>query len=194
MIKNDTAIKAINEKIEKLSEIGNHSQFDIWKKATSSTLSNIYPDRDNSIISKFESIKSWVTVFSGSGDRTSEAKREAKDYLNSLISDIENFGLPHLVEKPHKESLSVNVHQHNEQNQSTQVSINFEYIIEVFKGELRTSEIEELKEILEADIEPKEKKKSFIDKIKSFGSDVASNILANILTNPMVYEQIGKML
>jgi hypothetical protein len=193
MIKTDTAIKAINAKIEKLSEIGNHSQFDNWKKATSSTLSNIYPNKDN-IISKFESIKSWVHVYSGSGDRTSEAKREAKEYLNSLISDIENFGIPHLVEKNNKDALSVNVHQHNEQNQSTQVSINFEYIVEVLKGELRTSEIEELKEILEANIELKEKKKSFMDKIKSFGSDVASNILANILTNPTVYEQIGKML
>jgi len=193
MIKTNTAIKAINEKIEKLSEIENHSQFDNWKKATSSTLSNIYPNKEN-IISKFESIKSWVSVFKGSGDRTSFAKIEAKEYLDSLISDIENFGLPHLLEKNQKEPLSVNVHQHNEQNQSTQVNINLEFIIEVIKGELRNSEIEELKEILEADMEQKEKKKSFVDKIKSFGSDVASNILANILTNPKVYEQLGKML
>ena len=193
MINNDTAIKAIRDKIEKLSAVVNHSQYDNWKKTTSSTLSNIYPNKEI-IISKFESIKSWVTVFNGSGDRTSHAKIEAKDYLDSLISDIENFGLPHLLEKNQKEPLSVNVHQHNEQNQSTQVNINFELIIEVIKGELRSSEIEELKEILGADIDPKIKKKNFIEKIKSFGSDVASNILANILTNPKVYEGINGML
>lgn len=193
MVTNDKAIKAITEKIDKLSEIYNKFQFDNWQKTTSSTLSNIYPNKEN-IITKFESIKSTMFVYRGNGDRTLEAKKEAKEYLESLISDINNFGLPHLIEKNTKEALSVNVHQHNEQNQSTHLSINFDYIVEVIKGELRNSEIEELKAILEADIEPKERRKSFIDKIKSFGSDVASNILANLLTNPKVYEQLGGML
>ena len=51
----------------------------------------------------------------------------------------------------------------------------------------------ELKAILESSDEPEKKTKRFIDKIKSFGSDVASNILANLLTNPKVYEQLGGM-
>lgn len=43
-------------------------------------------------------------------------------------------------------------------------------------------------------IELKEKKKKFFNKIKSFGADVSSNILVNLWTNPMIYEQLRKML
>jgi hypothetical protein len=191
MTKEETAILAINEKISKLSEIINHTQFENWKRTTSTTLSNIYAN-DGIRISKFESIMSKVRVISGNGERTPEAKIEAIEYLSSLISDIEKFGLPHLISK--HDALSINVHQHNEQNQSTQVSINFEYIVEILKGELRTSEIEELKEIIESEMEQKEKKKSFTDKIKSFGTDVSSNILASIFTNAQVYQKFGEFL
>ena len=34
---------------------------------------------------------------------------------------------------------------------------------------------------------PEEKKVKLIDKIKSFGSDIASNIVAGILTNPAIF-------
>ena len=54
--------------------------------------------------------------------------------------------------------------------------------------------LNQLKEILESNQEPKEKKKTFVEKMKSFGSDVASNILANLLTKLKVYEQMGGML
>lgn len=193
MTKEEIAIKAIRIKIELIDSLNNSNQFKNWQKTVSSTLTNIYTYRKD-VVDNFESIKSTKVVYSGSGDRTYEAKAEAKEFLESIIVDIEHFGLVELIEKNSKDTLSVNVNQHNEQNQSTLVSINLEYIIEVFKGELRTSEIDELKEILEANIDPKIKKKNFIEKIKSFGSDVASNILANILTNPKVYEGINGML
>lgn len=193
MITPENAVKAIKQKIEQLSNVGNYQQFNIWQKSTSSTLVNIYPNVESTILN-FESIKSWKAVLKGDGDRTYDAKREAIEFLSGLISDIEHFDLPHLAEKKPSDALSVNVHQHNEQNQTTQISVNLEYIVEILKGELRTSEIEELKEILDSSDEPKVKKRDFIQKIKSFGSDVASNILANLLTNPQVYEQLGGML
>lgn len=193
MTREEIAIKAIRDKIELINSLSNSYQFKNWQKTVSSTLTNIYTHRKD-VVDNFESIKSTKVVYSGSNDRTYEAKVEVKEFLESIISDIQHFGIVQFIEDNIKDTISVNVNQHNEQNQSTQVSINLEYIIEVLKGELRTSEIDELKEILDADMEMKEKKKSFVDKIKSFGSDVASNILANILTNPMVYEQIGKMI
>ncbi|SFE90239.1 hypothetical protein [Flavobacterium xueshanense] len=188
MITDEKAIEALQKRLEALNKISESQRFNEWKTRTLQTLAHIYGEKHTSY-SALKGIHSFQY-----SDRTADAKSEASELLNGLISDIENFGLPHLTEKNNTDALSFNVHQHNEQNQSTQVSINFEFIVEVLKGELRTSEIDELKEILEADIESKEKKKSFMEKIKSFGSDVASNILANILTNPQVYEQIGKML
>lgn len=59
---------------------------------------------------------------------------------------------------------------------------------------MKGGQVKELKAILDGDEEPEKKKKSFFEKIKSFGSDVSSNILANVLTNPDVYTNIGGML
>lgn len=193
MIKPESAITAINKKIEELTSISNPSDFRIWQKVAISTLLNIYPNNSD-LKSKFEGISPTKKTMGGYDDVTANAKKEATSILKSLISDIEDFGLPQLNPVNKNDKVSVIVNQHNSQNQSTSVSINIDFIIEILKGELRSSEIDEVKEILESDIEPKEKKKKFIDKIKSFGSDVASNILANLLTNPQVYEQIGKIL
>jgi hypothetical protein len=191
MVNEEVAIKAINSKLKQLENVTGYQEYNNWKKITSTTLSNIYTNKVD-LIQKFESIKAWVTVMSGSGDRTHHAKREAEVFLKSIISDIEHFGVPKIIESKQGEKLSVNVNQQNTQSQSTSVNINF--ILDVLKGELRNSEIEEVKEILESHDETKVKKKKFIEKIKSFGSDVASNILANILTNPTIFEQLGKML
>lgn len=191
MITEDKAIEAINSKIESLKNVQMDGQFYTWRKATIGTLERVVP-YNRTIFKNLDSI-SISTPFGG--DFTARGKQDALTLLENLITDINNFGL----EKPEKSDtdsnkLSVNINQHNNQNQSTSISITIDFIIDVLKGELRNSEIEEVKEILESEDEPKEKKKRFIEKIKSFGSDVASNILANLLTNPQVYEQIGKIL
>ena len=193
MIKPESAIDALNKKVGELSDINDKDAFNIWQKSTSSTLQNIYPSNED-IKRKFEDISAIHRTLRSVDDVTHKAKKEANSYLQSLISDVHHFGLPHLNTVSKSDKVSVIVTQENNQNQSTSISINIDFIIDVLKGELRTSEIEEVKEILESDDEPKEKKKKFIDKIKTFGNDVASNILANILTNPQVYEQIGKIL
>jgi len=193
MIRPESAISALNKKVEELSDINNREEFNIWQKATSSTLQNIYPNNED-IKRKFEDISAIHRTLRSVDDVTYKAKKEASSILKSLITDIEDFGLAHLNQTKKDENFSVVVNQQNHQNQSTSVSINLSFIIEVLKGELRNSEIEEVKEILESEEEPKEKKRKFIDKIKSFGNDVASNILANILTNPEVYSSLNQLL
>lgn len=191
MITEDKAIEAINDKIESLKKVQMDGQFYTWRKATIGTLKRVVP-YNRTIFKNLESI-SISTPFGG--DFTARGKQDALTLLENLITDINNFGL----EKPEKSDtdsnkLSVNINQHNNQNQSTSISINVNFIIDVLKGELRASEIEEVKEILESEEEPKEKKRKFIDKIKSFGNDVASNILANILTNTEVYSALNQLL
>ena len=46
---------------------------------------------------------------------------------------------------------------------------------------------EEIKEIITNEPNPIQAKTKLIDKIKSFGSDVTSNIIANIITNPAIW-------
>ena len=191
MITAEKAIEAIKEKITSLGLITHYDQFYPWKKSMIGTLKRIVPNNE-AIIEHLEEIES--TSMYG-GDYTKSAKRDSQQILESLIKDIERFGLEELKDNNNDSGVvKVNVHQNNEQTQTTKVQVKIDLIVDVLKGELRASEIEQLKEILESSDEPKEKKKKFMDKIKSFGSDVASNILANILTNPQVYEQIGGML
>ncbi len=61
-------------------------------------------------------------------------------------------------------------------------------IIESVKDEITGKELKELKELLkEFESEPIKTKTKLIDKIKGFGTDVLSNMIANILTNPIIY-------
>jgi hypothetical protein len=193
MITVDKAIKAVKEKIELISKIRDYREFDTWQNMTSVTLTNIYPEKKD-VVEKFHSIVSKQFEYKGNGDRTPTAKREAQEYLENIIKDLENFGVPVSIKPSEDKSVKLHVNQSSNQTQTTSVSVGIELIFDVIKGELRNSEIEQLKEILDSKEDVKTKKKNFIEKIKSFGSDVSSNILANLLTNPQVYEQLNQML
>lgn len=192
MITKETAIEAIQEKLQDLSRVNNSSAFYTWKKTTIATLKRIVP-HNVTIFQNLQEID--ATFLYTAADNTPAAKAESKIILEQLIKDIERFGLetePVLNSSTEKIALSVN--QFNTQNQTTNISISLDSLIEILKEELRSSEIEELKEILESKDEPKIKKKNFMDKIKSFGSDVASNILANLLTNTQVFDKLNHIL
>ena len=185
MITPEKAIEALQNRLEALNNVSNAQKFSEWKTRTMQTLAHLYGE-NHTCYSALNEIYAYNYV-----DRTDNAKSEANELLSGLIEDLRNFGFPKINESTNK-GVNVLVNQHN--NQTTTVSLDLNIFLNIIKGELRNSEIEELKEILEADMEPKEKKKTFMDKIKSFGSDVASNILANLLTNPKVDEQLDGML
>jgi hypothetical protein len=191
MITPEKAIEAIREKIVEIESIQYYDQFYPWKKATIGTLKRVVPN-NKSIIEHLSDIESLGNY---GGDQKESAKRDSKHILESLIKDIERFGLEEpLQEIKTKEVIKVDVNQYNHQNQSTNISIQLDFLVEILKDELKGGQLKELKGILESSDEPEEKTKRFINKIKSFGSDVASNILANLLTNPQVYEQLGGLL
>ena len=74
----------------------------------------------------------------------------------------------------------------NNQTVSQQVTLNI--FLEAIKDELTGKQVKELKEIMkDYESEPEMTKTKIIDKIKSFGGDVLSNIVANILTSPSIY-------
>jgi hypothetical protein len=185
----EKVITSIRTKLSELDSVRNSTEFFNWNLSMVSKLEIICPN--NSIV---QSVKK-INAVGWDYDNTPNAKEAAKTLLTGLIQDINDFGLEYLNPKQSiDKGLNLSVNQSNQQNQTTTVNINLEFIVDILKGELRTSEIEELKEILDSTDEPKVKKKNFIAKIKSFGSDVASNILANLLANPQVYEQLGQIL
>jgi hypothetical protein len=189
----ETAIKAISEKLLLLKDINNYKKFMNWQTTVVGTLSNIYTASDKRVES-FQRISSYAVYFDTTIDKTNDAKESAEELLNSLIKDLENFGIVKFSSDSSKTGVNINVNQNNHQNQSTSISFQLDFLVEILKDELKGGQVKELKAILESSDEPEKKTKRFIDKIKSFGSDVASNILANLLTNPQVYEGLGSML
>lgn len=83
-------------------------------------------------------------------------------------------------------NVNTNINNSNSQFQSQSMALNI--FIEAIKDDLTGRQIKELKQIFEnenGDIEKTRPK--IVDKLLSFGKDVASNIVANLLTNPSIW-------
>ncbi len=75
---------------------------------------------------------------------------------------------------------SVNVHVN--QTQSQQQSQSLDLFMDIIKEELTGKQYKEIKEIVETESNPTQVKTKLVDKIRSFGIDVVSNIISNIIT------------
>ena len=111
-------------------------------------------------------------------------KQRLSSTISSMIEQLEAMGLP---EHASGKGISINqsVQQKQEQGQEMTLSI----FLESIDNELTGKQRKELKDLLEK-VRNKsidEQKESVIDKLKSFGIDVMSNIVANIVTNPEMW-------
>ena len=80
------------------------------------------------------------------------------------------------------------INNSNSQSQSQEQSMAVALVIEAIKDDLTGRQIKELKSVVaEADNDLHKARPSIIAKLKEFGSDIASNIVANLLTNPMIW-------
>ena len=79
----------------------------------------------------------------------------------------------------------------NAQSQSQKQSLEIHLLIEAIKDNLTGRQIKELKEIVaEADNDLQKACPNILAKLKEFGVDVVSNVVANILTNPTIWTQL----
>ena len=63
-----------------------------------------------------------------------------------------------------------------------------ELFVEAIKDDLTGRQIKELKAVVaEADNDLQKARPGILAKLKEFGADVASNIVASLLTNPMIW-------
>ena len=87
---------------------------------------------------------------------------------------------------------TINNSNQQSQTQNQEQTLAVKLFIEAIKDDLTGRQIKELKQVVDdADGDLQKARPGIIDKIKSFGSDVASNIIANILTNPIVWDGLG---
>ena len=148
-------------------------------------------NKDNEHISQIQRMKRDVKFFTNkniSGFKVYKTFNELKDaFINLvevLIEEKNEMGLPeHKIEKSPGVSLTVTQHQ----NQTQEIAISI--YLESIKDELTGRQMNEIKEILKEIKDIKDisiAKPQVIEKLKSFGGDVLSNIIANIITNPTI--------
>ena len=145
-------------------------------------------NKDNEHISQIQRMKRDVKFFTNkniSGFKVYKTFNELKDaFINLvevLIEEINEMGLPeHKIEKSPGVSLTVTQHQ----NQTQEIAISI--YLESIKDELTGRQMNEIKEILKDIKDISIAKPQVIEKLKSFGGDVLSNIIANIITNPTI--------
>lgn len=120
---------------------------------------------------------------------------DTRTLCESVIAEVKALGIPTQRTASDK-SVNVNttVTQNQEQRQSQQQDVIIKILLEAAKDELTGKQRKELLAIAEETLDPQEARKSIFAKLKEFGGDVAANIVANIITNPHVWQNIGSLL
>jgi len=105
---------------------------------------------------------------------------------SKLLAILEAFdALPQLVKRDDA-SLPSTVIVNNQTQQQSQ-SVCMLVFSEAIKDEITGKQLKELLEIVnDKEKNDADKQKSLIEKLKSFGIDVLGNIIANIITNPLI--------
>lgn len=86
-------------------------------------------------------------------------------------------------------TVNANISNTNSQSQNQEQTLAVNMFLEAIKDDLTGKQVKELKGVIAESAGDKEKARSgIVEKLKSFGSDVASNIVANIITNPSIWQ------
>ena len=83
------------------------------------------------------------------------------------------------------EGITINVTQNQQQNQTQ--SQNFELFMTTIKSCLSSEQFQELQTIINENPKIEEAQPKITEKLKSFGRDVLSNNIANIITSPTIW-------
>lgn len=86
-------------------------------------------------------------------------------------------------------TVNANISNTNSQSQNQEQTLAVNMFLEAIKDDLTGKQVKELKGVIAESAGDKEKARSgIIEKLKSFGPNVASNIVANIITNPSIWQ------
>ncbi|WP_461490535.1 hypothetical protein [Pontibacter sp. HJ8] len=174
-------LKALNKLLAETDMISGQSTLEGWKSTAENIVAMIYGNNSASVehIKKLEFRPSY-----NGGSNALIRKHQAKIIIEGFIYQLIEFGLP---ERENKKPDSERIHISLTQNQHQEANINIDIILSAIKDELTGKQQKEVQEIIDLEAPVEEKKSRIIDKLKSFGSDVASNIVASILTNPQIF-------
>ena len=151
--------------------LADNSKYEIWKNKSIRFLSINFPG-DRCINDFEESAKEFT--------KTHHSPTVFDNMLAILQACLEMPQVISVTKDSKVIDKSVNVHVN--QTQSQQQSQSLDLFMDIIKDELTGKQYKEIKEIAETEPNPTQAKTKLIDKIKSFGVDVTSNIISNIIT------------
>ena len=189
---NEKYILLLKKQLDEVEKIGTNQStviersygVDAWKSATISILETIFGQKSKKIeeVEKIE-LKRQVSYNGPTKYYVETVKERARAILNACITELEILGNPSQIYTGEKEGLNLTVSQ-NQQNTQT---VNLNIIIEELRKELNGNQLEEIQNILDSEDSSEDKKKSIVSKLKDFGINTLSNIVAGIITNPAIY-------
>lgn len=157
--------------------IGKESDYQTWKNKCLRLL-ELHYKKDGSLAL----FKEAAAKFADSHN----APKYLQDMIGVLKACVE---IPTMIEEKTNDvpvapsPVTINVTQTQTQSQSIAVEI----FLESIKDEITGKQFKELKTIAAEERDPVKAKSKIFDKVKSFGEDVLSNIVASIITNPTVF-------
>lgn len=113
----------------------------------------------------------------------------------SLPTIIPDSRITQITEKKGRGREAINVtttiNNTNTQSQNQAQTIAIELFLEAIKDDLTGRQIKELKEVVTTSNGDLQKARpGIIEKLKSFGADVVSNVVANLITNPVIWNSL----
>lgn len=166
-----------------------------------------YYDDDNAYQLWLAKVKRYIGIhFSNDKDVTAfeniSKEKTTPKQQRTLLAILKAFAiLPTVVPESHNIpnaknnnsgskaiNVTTNITNTNSQTQNQQQSLAVELFLEAIKDDLTGCQIKDLKEVVaKTDNNLEKARPGIIEKLKSFGVDVMSNIVANLLTNPAIW-------
>jgi hypothetical protein len=107
-------------------------------------------------------------------------------WIENMLIETTRFGTPSINDPQIDKSIII-----NNQHIITQSQIvNIELFKEILKDSLTGKQYKELTDLVKEEKDVYKAAPKILDKLKSFGENVAGNIVANILTNPHFYSSL----
>lgn len=151
--------------------LADNSIYEIWKNKAIRFLSISFPN--DRCVNDFEE-----------GSKEFTKNRNSPIFFDKMLAILQAcLEMPQIINDTKNLNIidkSINVHV--SQNQSQRQSQSLDFFMDLIKDELTGKQYKEIKEIIETEPNPALAKTKLVDKIKSFGIDVASNIISNIIT------------
>lgn len=140
--------------------------------------------------------KKCDTLSSESRCNIHDIAEDTRSLCDTIMSEVKALGLPtrkNVNDKSVNVNTTVNQNQEQSQNQNQEVNLVVTILLDAVKDELTGKQRKELVAITKEAATPEDAHKGILEKLKEFGSNVSASIVANIFTNPHVWEAMGSL-